>query len=1114
ILRPEDLLCLLIPQYTNIIEDICRKYNEFDLSLTTNISIDQIQLTNTIEFSSTIHVGLHQFIYEDSNIPLFDKQKHIKFIGLAAIAFVQKILDLCADPKIQSSMLIKISTGVYDLFPFYIALSLSLLILTDWSAACLQDFQKNLLKLSGQKSTEQEVIELQNKQSELDIKYSDLEKQSEKAKMKLRDASFYFNTATIEHKKLAESEFQKCANEQERLAEELNKQQQKIVKNENELATATDSALKQQQAEQDKWMHHLLTYFQQITKYIETCIQLTSQMTINSSIEDSVEIKTYTSQSQYSTKLLNISFDIGKKLLLQTFNSNTSLLRNEDIQQLDDTIKKIKETLDKILNHSTQLAENDPMKAYLSYYCDLIQISITSLTNSLKSWQTYSKMLITDLMKQYTENNNKEILCNLGNWAYEQCHTFIRSIQSNTNSIDDIKRLAYDIHQRVMLNITNIEIFLTSKQQKSIRSLYEYKRFILALLMTGCRYLQIQRGTLEPMDELIKIIKNNVDYRLPGTEIGLLKLLERFELQLQTSTKSLLLQTIHMAFSYSTNPFGLVDDVSQSIKILKNLVLSPGYMMTQMWHTIDILIGSLSKSISSDEYKTLFSLCQDFQRIIEFEIIDETNFLDQCMQQSSTTLNMHIDIQNSAKSLIESISEKVDRLCTILIDNRPGLNKFCENLSDRWQLTLKEFLRGIIKSKKYHLHNKIEFNYIKSKSYISLDSQDLVLADIQQIIEAKNIILNNKPEKNKIEHELNFHEIIYFLIISGLDNMEVTLSNISMEHMDFVFISKLYQSIVEVYEEGEKVLFEPCMSYIKLNSAMSSATTIAFNLLDRIRQLEHNIYNNLLIITNQDIQNSINELRNINSQLYLTGEKITRFEFDWRNACNQFIRIRRTRTIISFSVFKRPWNKLKSFFSSYNEQSPLELSDHIKIFNMTFNDLLNENIHRCMQQHQQGHPLIHTIPPQCYLNNLITLHHKHKNILGLEPLNISKYSSSSESNGFNVQLKMNNTLSNSWNFAVKTNSIEYMRIQIGEELLTKLIKWSNCLNKTTMELQPYFTIRFQRSDKKFYTVDGIFDNLSNSSTITSTQLEQQTKELELALSTHHKSNDEEKKIND
>ena len=44
IIRPEDPLCLLIPQYTGIIEDVCRKYDEFDLSLTTSTSIDPIQL--------------------------------------------------------------------------------------------------------------------------------------------------------------------------------------------------------------------------------------------------------------------------------------------------------------------------------------------------------------------------------------------------------------------------------------------------------------------------------------------------------------------------------------------------------------------------------------------------------------------------------------------------------------------------------------------------------------------------------------------------------------------------------------------------------------------------------------------------------------------------------------------------------------------------------------------------------------------------------------------------------------------------------------------------------------------------------------------------------------
>ncbi|CAF3680158.1 unnamed protein product [Rotaria sp. Silwood1] len=323
--RPEDLLCLFVPECTNIIEHVCRKYNEFDLSLTTNKSIDPIQLTNTNEFASTVHIGLHQFIYEDSNIPLFDKQKHIKLIGPAAIAFVQRILDLCTDSRIRSSMLITISTGVSDLFPLHITLSLSLLILTDWSAACLEEFQKNLLKLSGQKLGEHDVVELQNKQSGLDARCSELEDQLEKARTKVREANFYFNTAKIEHKRLAEVEFGKCSSEEERLTNELSKQQSELNTNKKELTTTMENCAKQQQIEQDKWMHHLLTYFRQINKHIKTCVQLTSQMAMmgNNSIDESIETSTYRSQSQYSTKLLNISFDIGKKLLSQTFKELT-----------------------------------------------------------------------------------------------------------------------------------------------------------------------------------------------------------------------------------------------------------------------------------------------------------------------------------------------------------------------------------------------------------------------------------------------------------------------------------------------------------------------------------------------------------------------------------------------------------------------------------------------------------------------------------------------------------------------------------------------------------------------------------------------------------------------
>ncbi|CAF1678183.1 unnamed protein product, partial [Didymodactylos carnosus] len=88
-----------------------------------------------------------------------------------------------------------------------------------------------------------------------------------------------------------------------------------------------------------------------------------------------------------------------------------------------------------------------------------------------------------------------------------------------------------------------------------------------------------------PMDELIKSIKNDesdkTDYHLPTTESELLRLMGLSELQLQTNIKSLLLQTIHMAFFYNTNPFSIVYNVSQLITTLKQLVLSPSHMTTQ-----------------------------------------------------------------------------------------------------------------------------------------------------------------------------------------------------------------------------------------------------------------------------------------------------------------------------------------------------------------------------------------------------------------------------------------------------------------------------------------------------------------------------------------------------
>ncbi|CAF5120912.1 unnamed protein product, partial [Rotaria sp. Silwood1] len=418
--------------------------------------------------------------------------------------------------------------------------------------------------------------------------------------------------------------------------------------------------------------------------------------------------------------------------------------------------------------------------------------------------------------------------------------------------------------------------------------------------------------------------------------------------------------------------------------------------------------------------------------------------------------------------------------------------------------------------------------------------KDVILSDIQQVIESKNILLNNKPDKNQIEEKLNIHEIIYLLTIGGLDNMEVILTNTSIEYMNFILISKLYQTIVAVYEKGEKVLFEELKSYINSNSTVNTATTVAYDLLDRIRQSEHSIYSNLLTAANQDIQNSSIKLQNIIGQLHLLSDNVKRFQSDWHYACNLFIQNRRAKTVSSLAVlakpigtfFKSAWNFLTS-----NEPPQLQSSDHIKIFNMTFNDILNENIRFYMQKHQQGHPLIHTIPPQKHLVDLINLHKKYKDSLGYEPLDLNKFSPSCEcfeieietyrsrvmisfmdkyenpSNYIHIPLDVSSDRLHQL-FAVKTTSIRYVQIQIGEDIYTGLMKWSDCTRKTIVQAKSHLKISCQHSHQHFYTVDGTSDQSFTSDAITSIQLEQKIKELELGLSAQSKYNMEEKQIVD
>ena len=94
------------------------------------------------------------------------------------------------------------------------------------------------------------------------------------------------------------------------------------------------------------------------------------------------------------------------------------------------------------------------------------------------------------------------------------------SVQSNSK--------ATEISKRVHRDIAYFDSILTIEQSEFMRrSIYEFQRFISKLLLVGCRYMHLQRGSRESVEDLMKTIaREDIESRLPHTEIELFKVLE------------------------------------------------------------------------------------------------------------------------------------------------------------------------------------------------------------------------------------------------------------------------------------------------------------------------------------------------------------------------------------------------------------------------------------------------------------------------------------------------------------------------------------------------------------------------------------------------------------
>ncbi|CAF4831364.1 unnamed protein product, partial [Rotaria sp. Silwood2] len=411
-------------------------------------------------------------------------------------------------------------------------------------------------------------------------------------------------------------------------------------------------------------------------------------------------------------------------------------------------------------------------------------------------------------IESFIQKNKKQDLCQLNTLTREKCFKFIEQIRTGYEQTE-IMKSAQDISRYVRSKTNNFDFIFTGQQfGKQIKNLIrDFERFITNLLIIGCRYLQLQRGTREPLDDLlIGITYEVIDRHLPRNELVLLQLLDTCEIQLKSHCDTLLFQTLHITFQFSSNPFALSDRLDRSAKALSHLILPAAHMIQRMWSTIIQLINKIGAKITEEEYKILNIVCKDFVRLIEpsCEIINESDFL-------------HLQLKSNQFQLM---SEHIDNLYEILIDKRHGMKIFCENMKSRWNLTLKEILQGFIKCKQFNIQRQLEQNQRSRKKFEYLfdnnnsqQSDEIHLADIENILKSKTIDIN--LHTNRL-NRLRYLQIVYNLIFNGINNLGSNLINTPTQHIHHRILLPLFSIISKLYDDCEKsLLIQPLIDFIQ-----------------------------------------------------------------------------------------------------------------------------------------------------------------------------------------------------------------------------------------------------------------------------------------------------------
>ncbi|CAF3506451.1 unnamed protein product [Rotaria sp. Silwood1] len=931
--RPEDLLCIFAPEYPTLIQSICSKINDLDKFLSNRMStLEAIELSLTITPAATPTHGLSTYVYLNQHstpVYLFDRQKHIHYIINSVIIFLQKLINLCIDVGQSKSHALKTSTSYKELFPVHISLSLAMMIIVTWSADYLKDFQSPSQLLT--------IVTLKEEVKKL----RDLEKKIEEQQNQLNDCEKNLrNTIDKEHsmryQRLESTD--KLSKRKKMLEEKIKQLQSSIDDLQDDLNRLSNNYERQLREQKEECMKNIIECFDLIFNSVRTFIA-------------NIVRPDQSVASQTPDQCLSHIVSFVQK---EFFEPNKSKLDLTKISKAEQTINNL---LEKLGGYAKCLSEEDPLFYYVRFYCDIFRISFCSLRHASHSWIIYKEKVESLEVTTYLSVHNKRILCDLKESIRHQCVEFISKIRTGDDRTE-IMKMAQIISQNVHGEIQKIKTLLTGQQfSEQVQEFTdESERFIINLLIIGCRYLQLQHETYEPLDDILNgITVEVIDQHLPRKELELLQLLDMCEMQLETHCDTLVLQTFHLAFGFNSNPSYLFNRLDRSTKVLTELILPTAHMIQRMWLTITEFINKTNSIMTENEYKKLSDVCTDFLQLTE--------------ESYEIQLEYELIALRLESSLFANISQHIDQLCEILVQARPEIKKFCENIIHRWNATLQRILLGFTEAKRYEL-----LSYKKR----SRGDNTPHLADMESIlknnaIDIDHINFNNVKERNDRPRCL---ETLYHLTMNSIDNLGLSLMNIPTRYIDYEASSLLTNVIKKFYDESKQCLFlQPLSEYFDNTQRIQQL----FNSLETIHRPELKIFNNQFTLS----KNHLKELQQNfckSADLKLSVENALRLVKEWQQAGNNFILVRKMKWLQEKTLSKSAKNK---FAHLRDILSP-------DYYNKRFHNL-KEKIRKRMQFEQVGNENICTLAmSQCLVDKIVELHKEYEASFNLQPLNITE----------------------------------------------------------------------------------------------------------------------------